>query len=103
MDDLSINTTLADIHKELQNPTLTFDAKNPFHSLPIKKQAALLTIAKTQRVLAVLDFSGFAAKQVKSNDLTIQNTLNQDNRLIPKTSDNFNIHPNQHHLTNDIL
>ena len=100
MDDLYINITLADIHKELHNPTLISDFNNPFHSLPIKEQAVLLTIAKTQRVLVILDFSGFAAKQVKSNNLTIQNTLNQDNRLIAKGSDISDTRPNQHHLTN---
>ena len=65
VDDLSINTTVADIHKEIKNPTLVPDPKNTYSSLPLKKQAVLLTVAKTQRVLAILDFSGFAAKQVK--------------------------------------
>ena len=65
VDDISVNTTVADLHKELNNPTLIMDSKNPFSSLPVIEQAALLTVAKTQRVLAILDFSGFSAKQVK--------------------------------------
>merc|ERR1712179_737185 len=80
----SVNITVADIHKELNTPTLIMDSKNPFRSLPIIEQAALLTVAKTQRVLATLDFSGFSAKQVKSNNLAIENMLNQDSRLIAK-------------------
>ena len=50
VDDISVNTTVADIHKEIINPTLVMDPKNPYSSLPLVEQAALLTIAKTQRV-----------------------------------------------------
>ena len=103
VDDLSINTTVTDIHKEIKNTTLVPDPKNPYSSLPFKKQAALLTVAKTQRVLAILDFSGFSAKQVKSNYMTIQTMLNQDNRLIAKITEDWNVRPNQQNLTSEIL
>ena len=67
------------------------------------EQAALLTVAKTQRVLAILNFSGFSAKQVKSNNLAIEKMLNQDSRLIAKIDDDSAIHPNPQNLTNEIL
>ena len=50
VDDTSENTTVADMHKEIINPTLVMDPKNPYSSLPLVEPAALLTIAKTQRV-----------------------------------------------------
>ena len=82
VDDISVNITVADIHKELNTPTLLINSKNPFKSLPITEQAALLTVAKTQRVLAILDFSSFSAKQVKStlvnsyvDDISVNTTV----------------------------
>jgi len=49
VDDISVNITVVDIHKELNSPTLIMDSKNPFRSLPMIEQATQLTVAKTQR------------------------------------------------------
>ena len=53
--------------------------------------------------MATLDFSGFSAKQVKSNNLAIEGILNQDSRLIAKVDNDSATHPNPQNLTSEIL
>ena len=70
MDDLNIGTSLKDIENKIKEHT--FEHKEHFDELRLIKKAETIVIAKSLKVLHVLDFNGFSIKKFHSTSFAIQ-------------------------------
>ena len=101
VDDLFDGVTLYNIQQEMTSPSFIHSFVPNFQASSLITQGGMINIAKTRKLLCVLDFVGFNVKKFVSNHQFIEDFLNKDSRLAIKKK--THVRPDMALLQSEIL